>query len=434
MCGHTEHRETRCSPPIIHWNGKPELCKKKLIYLQSTKNGICTQCRTKRLEASMARSNRVNKDKQHGHKILRPGLNDAPKNEKPSNCTDIQVASSEELYRRKQNEEGVAENTSAKPMLHIGLDHFRCRLGLSHTGPCIRAKDQTDQSPRHNKETSAEPTASGGGRALLQLRSSANPALRKCDKRRPGLSLPSDKIRTIAGAEGEHDKQKVTLHGPRALEEAQPIPRGTWNLIDVTKPVPREDDEGKARLHGPRTMSGAHRAIRKDWNMMSVTNPVRRANGGRLQLCGPQPITNRIPKPNPIPRPDPAQFNRPANSVAQKAKQRTDPNKILLLPVSYKPILTGRYPLHRSLPPIPDETYPTEDADCRPPPVPPHIVLPQRRAITMHPHNDIDSPIKRYTSVPDAPADTYLGRETLHSGWQPARCETAFRSVLEYQP
>lgn len=181
---------------------------------------------------------------------------------------------------------------------------------------------------------------------------------------------------------------------------------------------------------------------------MTVTNPLRRGEGGRLHLRGPKPI------PRPIPRPIPAannfgarqrkafdleplirqEVNLPADPTAQEAGQRIGPDTIPPLPISYKPILTGRHPLHRPLPPIPDETYPKDDAECQPPPVPPHVVLYRRKAIAMHAHDNFESPVERCTSAPDAPTGTYFGRETLHSGWQPARADTVCSSYSDRYP
>lgn len=75
MCGHTEYRGTRCSPPITHKNNKHELCKKTPVYLQCTKNGICTQCRTRNWKASMTKSSKVPiAEQQHDNKGTRSGL------------------------------------------------------------------------------------------------------------------------------------------------------------------------------------------------------------------------------------------------------------------------------------------------------------------------------------------------------------------------
>lgn len=309
---------------------------------------------------------------------------------------------------------------------------------------------------KQHKTTSAKPAAHEGVGALFQLRGSANPALSKCDKRRPRLSLPHDNIKTATGAGGRHDEQKMALRGPRALQEPQLPPRGNWNLIEVTKPVSREDHGGKARLHGPRTMPTPHRIIRKDWNLMTATNPVRRANGGRLHLHGPQPITSPTPtpKPNPIPRPDPAaisfgarhrkafnseplirqEVHLPIHSSVRENQQLISPDTVPNLPVSYKPVLAGRHPLHRALPPIPDEAYPEQAMNCQPPPVPPHLVLPRRKVIDMLMSDDPGLDLVRYLAAPEAPVGIYFGRDMVHSGWQPPRCETVVSSFLEYQP
>lgn len=75
----------------------------------------------------MARSNKGHAEEQHRLKEIRSGLIVASKSRKPTTCSHIQ-ASSEELYKGTQNEEGAAKNTSATPVRHIGLDHFRCRI------------------------------------------------------------------------------------------------------------------------------------------------------------------------------------------------------------------------------------------------------------------------------------------------------------------
>ncbi|KAK1782630.1 hypothetical protein QBC45DRAFT_318314 [Copromyces sp. CBS 386.78] len=445
MCGHTEHRETRCSPPIIHWNGKPELCKKKPIYLQSTKNGICTQCRTKRLEASMARTNKVYAEKHHNNKGNRPSVPVPSRKEKPPHRSQVQIASQEELYTQKQNVQGAGD--SSTPTKHtIGLNDFRCQLGLSHAGPCLRPKDQTGQSQQVSLPTAVKKISSGGGRTLAQLRGTADLAMR------PVSCPPKDKIKAITGADHGRDEHDVALHGPRGLPGPHPVPNGNWNLIAVTKPTSmgRHDDR-QVRLHGPREFPTAHRTIREDWNLMTVTNPLRRGNRKRLHLRGPQPIMSPIPQPTPKPMPaadsigpGPRQrkpfeskplirqeISKPPHSTAREAQQNIGPDTIPPLPMSYKPILNGRHPLRRPLPPIPDESYPKEDADCRPPPVPPHLVLPRRKAIDAHAHNDLDLPTARYSPAPEAPTGAYHGREPF-SGWKPPRCETAFSSFSGY--
>ncbi|KHE81729.1 hypothetical protein GE21DRAFT_1356044 [Neurospora crassa] len=330
MCGHTECRGARCSPPILHENNRHELCRKTPIYLQCTKQGICTQCRTKNWEASMAKSSKTPDAKeQHGNKGTRSGL---------------AVGSKSEVFH------------------HIHL-------------------------PRVNKE--------------------------ELDNK---------------SKNSEISKERRALHGPRAFPGSPSTIKESWNLSAVTKPV-SGDNERRVGLRGPRDLPTAHRTTREDWNLLTVNTPARRGNGRRL----------RLRQPNPLPTSHPAlgSFNtRGQTACAPLFLQEVDKHTnrkvqeatgeqffhrlqdaIPLLPMSYKPILTGRHPLHRPLPPIPDENGSKPDTDDQPPPVPPHVVLHRRKAITLHAYDELDSPTERCTSATEAPAGTYLGRGTLYSGW-----------------
>ncbi|KAK3399465.1 hypothetical protein B0T20DRAFT_392482 [Sordaria brevicollis] len=86
-----------------------------------------------------------------------------------------------------------------------------------------------------------------------------------------------------------------------------------------------------------------------------------------------------------IPNPDPNTDSYPVHSWYRP--NANDPNTVPPLPISYRPILTGRHPLGRPLPPIPIETDPKDKAYCQPPLVPPHRVLPWQQAIDMYPHD-----------------------------------------------
>lgn len=245
------------------------------------------------------------------------------------------------------------------------------------------------------------------------------------------------------------------MQGPRALPEAHPTTNSTWNPISTTNPE-RKDNREKLVLHGPREMPRTRPPITENWNLMTVTNPLRRANDGRLLLRGPQPLPSAPPRRKPVPQPiqvvavafGPSprerkafesgplvrqEVNGPQQPAVQRNQQLIGPNTIPPLPVSYRPVLAGRHPLRRPLPPIPVDTDPEQPMDCQPPPVPPHLVLPRREAIGMPMTDGLNSALVRYSLAPDAPVGDYFSSGRVHSGWQPPRCETVLDSLSEYQ-
>lgn len=298
------------------------------------------------------------------------------------------------------------------------------------------------------KSNSAGTELKGRARPLSQLTEHVSPPPKKSAPRCQEPKITRNKRTTIKDHEWNIREQRGALHGPRALPGAHPTMKESPNLIDVTKPM-HKDDEERVALHGPRNMPTTHHTIRESCNLMTFANPVRRGDGGRLPRRGPHPF----PNPNSFPTANPAvnslgargqtacaplvleEVNKPKNRKVREATVERFRHRlqdaIPPLPISYKPILTGRHPLHRSLPPIPAETNQEQDADCQPPPVPPHLVPYRRNSITLHAHDEFDSPIERCTSAPEAPAGTHLGRETLYSGWQPARCDTVCSSFTE---
>lgn len=165
MCGHKEYRGARCSPPIVHWNNIPEPCKKTPVHIQDTKNGICEQCRTTRLEASQAKSRRAYAERQRWIKRTRSSLPFDSETRKPAG-TDVQIASTRDLYMKKNSAEGGAGSSSLSTQRTLGVEDLKCKLvsgrkrleqhpsitniyqGLSHEGPCLREKILMGQS-RH---------------------------------------------------------------------------------------------------------------------------------------------------------------------------------------------------------------------------------------------------------------------------------------------
>ena len=112
MCGHTEFREIQCElPPVIHMNGRRELCVRIPQYRRSAKNGICDQCRASRLEVSQAKTKPPHPDKQHD----------------PVRAHNLRVSNGA-CGTRKQNGESVVGNLSAQDRIMDDLAAFRCRL------------------------------------------------------------------------------------------------------------------------------------------------------------------------------------------------------------------------------------------------------------------------------------------------------------------
>ncbi|EGO58425.1 hypothetical protein NEUTE1DRAFT_110536 [Neurospora tetrasperma FGSC 2508] len=406
MCGHTEYRGARCSPPVVQKHNMHELCKKTPIYLQSTKNGICTQCRTKNWEASMAKSSNIPDAKErHGNKGARPDLTVGCKDE-------------------------VSHHVSTPATQH---DNFQA---------------DTQKQDKAAKSNIIGIELNGRPRPSCQLTEHFSSPLREFAPRHQEPKIIRNKRKINANSEFKTSEQREALRGPRVLPGLHPTTKKSWNLIAVTKPL-REDEEKRVGLHGPRDLPTTQHTIKEDWNLMTVTNPVRRGDGGKLRLRGPNPF----PATSPCPTTNPAvngfgargrtacaplvlqEVDKPKNRKVQEAAGEQFLHRlqdaIPPLPMSYKPILTGRHPLHRPLPPIPDENDPKPDTDDQPPPVPPHVVLHRRKAITLHAHDESGSPIERYSPAPDAPVGTYFGRETVHYGWQPARCDTVCSSFTE---
>ncbi|KAK3495347.1 uncharacterized protein B0T23DRAFT_412142 [Neurospora hispaniola] len=371
MCGHTEYRRAHCNSPI---NNRHELCKKTPIHLQSSKNGICTQCRTRDWEASMAKTSKVpDAEQQHGNKATHPGL---------------------------------AVGSRGEVSLHVSTsttqnDNFQAN---------------TKKQNNATKSNSVGTELKGRARPLRQSTEHITPPPKKSAPKRQEPKIIRDKRTIIADYECKTSERREALHGPRALPGAHSTMKESPNLIDVTKPM-HKDDEERVALHGPRDMPTTHHIIRENWKLMTVANPVRRGDRGRLRRRGLRPF----PNPNSFPTANPAvnsldargqtacaplvlqEVNKPTNRKVREAAGEQFLHRlqdaIPPLPMSYKPILTGRHPLHRPLPPIPDENF----------------------WIT----------IERYSPAPDAPVGTYFGRETVYYGWQPARCDTVCSSFTE---
>lgn len=332
-------------------------------------------------------------------------------------------------------------NKATRPGLVVGS---RDEMSLHVSTPTIQNDNFQANTKKQNnaaKSNSAGTEIKGRAWPLRQLSEHISPPPKKSAPRRQEPKIVRRNKRTIlADHECKTSERREALHCPRALPGARSTMKESPNLIDVTKPMHRDDEE-RVALYGPRDMPTTHHTIRENWKLMTVTNSARRDDGRRL----------RLRRSNPSPTPHLAadsfdargrtacaplvlqEVDKPKNRKVQEAAGEQFLHRlqdaIPPLPLSYKPILTGRHPLHRSLPPIPDGTDPAQDTNCLPPPVPPHVVLYRKKAIAMHPHDEFDSQIERCTSAPEAPLGTFLGRETLYSGWQPTSCDTVCSSL-----
>lgn len=115
---------TRCSPPIIHINGRHELCLKPPIYLQATKSGICERCRRENYQASMAKGGKVRAVDQHGNKTTRPAMVVDSKKEGGRRNRYIKRG---EVEMRRRNREGVLGESPGGTKLPNGMKDLLCQ-------------------------------------------------------------------------------------------------------------------------------------------------------------------------------------------------------------------------------------------------------------------------------------------------------------------